>query len=369
MSKKILIFDRFNSAQFPGGDTIQINAIKDFLIRENYSVKISRNPLENLESYDYIFIFNLTNPLEAYIQVSAALRYSKPYIIFPVYWNLDKLKMKDVISLKTIVKSSLPEKVKSFIRGREFLIKYASLIKELELNERKFLRTDKIIKEILEKAYYIIPNSYAEAEHLNRLFKMKQLNNRVEVIYNGINTEEIRQIVNVNNIKTKFGLPNDYICCIGGIGPRKNQLNLIKAANKCKVNLVLIGKTSKGYEKYNNYLKKIATNNIYFLGHLSQEETFQILKNSRGHIQPSFIETPGLASLEAATMGLPVIVSKTPPVEEYFSENAIYCDPKNIKSINGAIQKLYNIDNNINNKEWIYKYDWNKVLKKITSLL
>lgn len=366
---KVLIFNRMNSSKFPGGDTIQINAIKDFLINHNFSVTVSDNPLENLSSYDYVFIFNLTNPLEAYVCMKACEKYNKPYILFPVYWNLDSLKFPFQFNLKIIAKKILPKFLKSYYRASQFLKMNTSIAKYFKIKGTELFNIDRCIKSILKNAYYVCPNSYAEWDHLNDNFNLNQINKNIKVIYNGIDLQKLDSIKQDDSIKEKYGLPDSYICCVGGIGPRKNQLNLVKAANLGNINVVLIGKAASGYEDYFEAVKSVSGPNIFFLEHLPQEEVFTIMKSSKGHIQPSFIETPGLASLEAMALNIPIIVSNKDPVKEYFGNYVVYCEPDQIDSIYNSLllcQDSNNLMNVTNNT--ITMYDWNNVLVKLLLL-
>lgn len=369
MPKKILIFDRFNSAQFPGGDTVQIKAIEKYLIQKGHNVTLSHNPQEDLSPFDYILIFNLTNPYEAYICAKAAVKYKKPYILFPVYWNLDSLNMPVNKSVKSMVKKVLPFFLKNIIRGRNFYQANKQLMMELGLKPQEVFDMNKIIVYILENSSVICPNSIAEWKHLEDNFRVSKLNNNYKVIYNGIYLKELLSIVKDEEIFQKYNLPKEYICCVGGIGPRKNQLNLIKAANEANINIVIIGQASKGYESYYDEVKASAKQNIIFLGQLPQSETFKIVKNSIAHIQPSFIETPGLASLEAAALGVNIIVANTGPVKEYFSENVYYCNPYEPESIKLSLVIAYNQKKKENNIPFfINNYDWENVLRPLGDL-
>lgn len=368
MKKRILIFDRFNSAQFPGGDTIQIRAIEKFLNESDYLVSITNNPEENLIDFDYVLIFNLTNPFEAYICAKAAIKFNKPYILFPVYWNLDDLKMPINKSFKSILKMLLPRQVKSYVRAKKFIGNNNDIIHKQKLNSKDFFSVEKVIEYVIKHAYYICPNSHAEWEHLEENFNLNKLNKNIKVIYNGVFLSELKQLTKDDLIKKKYNLPEKYICCVGGIGPRKNQLNLVKAANKAKVNLVIIGQSSNGYENYYSQVLKVAKENIYFVGQLSQIETFKIIKSSHGHVQPSFIETPGLASLEAVALGTKVVVAETRPVKEYFLDNAFYCNPRSIESISLNLALIYSDTTQYDNS-WIGKYDWNKALFELKGII
>jgi hypothetical protein len=53
---------------------------------------------------------------------------------------------------------------------------------------------------------------------------------------------------------------------------------------------------------------------------------------------PSTLETPGLAALEAAACGCPVVITSVGSTKEYFRNDAIYVDPDRIESIADGIQ-------------------------------
>jgi glycosyltransferase involved in cell wall biosynthesis len=373
MIKRILLFNRINSSDFPGGDTVQIKAIYNFLLNNGYTVHISDNPLIDLGDFDLIFIFNLTNPLEACLFAKSAERYSKPYILFPIYWNLDTFKYSLGINPRFIIKNFLPNYAKWIYRVFKFIKIHYKKVRLLEINPLFILREKNVYEYILKNSKYICPNSVAEYDHLESLFSLNKINKNIKVIYNGVDIKIVDSLTlgnEINIVKNKYKLPSNYICCVGGIGPRKNQLNLVKAANETGIPVVIIGNPVKGYEGYFERIKQLAKKNVLFLGHLPQSEIFHILKNSSGHIQPSYIETPGLASLEASAIGCPICVSNTSPVIEYFENHAIYCDPNDINSISKCLKKLFygEVDLNATN-DIRRKFDWNKTLMSILPLI
>jgi len=42
------------------------------------------------------------------------------------------------------------------------------------------------------------------------------------------------------------------------------------------------------------------------------------LRFAKAHLLPSFLETPGLSSLEAASLGVPILIGNDEPVKEVF---------------------------------------------------
>ena len=80
---------------------------------------------------------------------------------------------------------------------------------------------------------------------------------------------------------------------------------------------------------------------MYFLGEIKHESLSSIYSHAKVHVLPSFRESPGLATLEAAAHGVNCVVSIYGPVTEYFGQDAWYCDPLNEDSIKTAILEAW----------------------------
>lgn len=70
--------------------------------------------------------------------------------------------------------------------------------------------------------------------------------------------------------------------------------------------------------------------NTYFLGEVPHEDLVGLYDRARVHVFPSFRESPGLATLEAAGRGVNCAVSHLGPVTEYFRNLMRYCNPYSI---------------------------------------
>lgn len=370
MSKKrIALLDRVDSTLFSGGDTVQIHAIYNFLYSQGYKVDIINSFNVDYSRYDLAILFNLNRPFETYIYSLEVLRYGIPYYIFPIYWDIDAVIPKGQSSTGINIKKWIPKGFKKALKPYYYYTTYWSQLKRFGVGITSVYSINKIINEILKNAVLIFPNSAAELVHLIQRFNYEVIENKSIVIKNGIEKEiELQKGV---PDRLKHFLQMDYICCVGGIGPRKNQLNLVKAVANLNVNLLIIGEPSNKDIDYYNYLKKIATKNVYFIGRQDRATVLLLMFHSIGHIQPSFIETPGLASLEAACLGKPIVVSNVAPVKEYFLDHVIYCDPHSVVSIKESIQKLLFDPSKGEQLQQLVlnNYTWEKVLEPLPEII
>jgi len=132
------------------------------------------------------------------------------------------------------------------------------------------------------------------------------------------------------------------VLCAARIEGIKNQLNLIKALNNTAYTLLLIGSPAPNQKRYYEECRKIAAENIIFHERVSQQELIHYYKQAKVHALPSWFETCGLSSLEAAAMGCNVTITEKGYTREYFGSDAYYCDPQSPESIFNQIEKAAN---------------------------
>ena len=195
-------------------------------------------------------------------------------------------------------------------------------------------------KEILENVDGILPNSYEELEQICRIFKLdyEDMSSKSNIIPNAIEKDS-KDIKNPENAR----LPSNYVLQVGRIGTVKNQIKVLQALKKKKeIPIVFIGKPEN--RKYYNMCRKLAhkRGNVFFIESVPHNEMDWYYQNAICHVNPSFRESPGLASMEALYNGLPIVTSdeKYCPCKFYrFNEIAYLCEPYSTNSIKKAILK------------------------------
>jgi glycosyltransferase involved in cell wall biosynthesis len=243
----------------------------------------------------------------------------------------------------------------------------------------------KNVKYEIENSDIIIVNSESEKrmieKKISKTSKIKVLHNAVDDDFNIIE-DSLKDI-----FLKKIGLKKfEYVLSVGMPDERKNSINMVKAfinvhkyINK---KLVIIGSPRFIFEKnkkiFNELLKK-HSEIIIHIPFLDKEKESHLLKsayfNCAFHYLPSYIETPGIANLEALYFGKNIVVGDCPPVREYFGSKAIYCDPANIKSIEKALLEgnglpYYNLENiELVRKKYLYSIIVQQLVEIYKSLL
>jgi glycosyltransferase involved in cell wall biosynthesis len=191
------------------------------------------------------------------------------------------------------------------------------------------------MKEIVDNTSVFLPNSISEMKRVATEFKLKNYN--YISIPNAIDKSVFSDESDAQN--NKFQEYKDCIICAARIEGRKSTLNLVRAVKDTNYKLVLVGNESQNQKKYVEQVHKEAGENVIFLGAIPHEDLKKLYKVAKVHVLASWMETPGLSSLEAAAM--------------------------DVKSISKAIDIAYNTPFNPKLKEKILKkYIWEETAKE-----
>ena len=341
---KILFQNRANAFEKWGGDTTQMVETKNHLEKYDIDIKISLEANPDVSNYDLIHIFNIQGSEYGIKQVLNAKYNKKPVALSTIYW--------DFTYFNNIMKEG-------YIYSENHLIKSLANINQNIPNLLiKFLNFNKSIKEkkyarlMLKESDILLPNSYSELEIISLSFKMPEIRQKSVIIPNGISTSKFQNNNSSESLDILKFLPDEYVLEVANFGIWKGQLKVISALLEYpKIPLVFIGNLESTYAKECIKLGNIR-GNTYFLGEIPHEEIYPYFSNAKVHVLPSFRESPGLSTLEAAVFGANCVVSFHGPIAEYFGLDIFCCDPKNVESIKNAILKAWNSPkkNNLKNR-------------------
>jgi glycosyltransferase involved in cell wall biosynthesis len=207
----------------------------------------------------------------------------------------------------------------------------------------------------LSGASYLLPNSKSEYDRLKRDFAVT---NKYRVIPNGVS----KLFIESNEYVKKDA---SMVICVARIEGIKNQLNLVKALRNTSFRLFLIGGFSPNQEKYYKQCKRLATSNISFIQHVPQPDLINFYKKAKVHILPSWFETTGLSSLEAAVLKCNVVITDKGDAKEYLNKYAFYCDPALPQSIFEAVDAASKAQVNPDLAEMVKgNYTWEKAAEE-----
>jgi len=199
--------------------------------------------------------------------------------------------------------------------------------------------------------------------------------NKIVTIYNGIEKKYKPYPVEAQRLKEKLNIQGPVLLYIGRITPYKGVNHIIEAYKIVKneiqnLNLVIGGKPDYLMEKEYNYWKEVYKD-VYFMGYLPEDEVpFYYSMGDIFLTYSSSSEGFGLTPLEAISCGTPVICSSILVYREILKDKAIFVPPNDSIKLAEKIKILLKDDelrHNLvkNAKEFIKKYSWNKVGKRL----
>ncbi len=143
---------------------------------------------------------------------------------------------------------------------------------------------------------------------------------------------------------------------VGGIEPRKNSINLLKAfvavrAMQPTAKLLIVGgATLFDYRDYRDQFMSLVDSDdvadgLILPGVVSDQVLAQLYQLADAFVFPSVKEGWGLAVLEAIAFGLPVLASNQAPFTEFLSPaSAALVDPADVEAIAAAMQEIIKPD-------------------------
>lgn len=199
---------------------------------------------------------------------------------------------------------------------------------------------------IFDKVDVLIPNSHSEKKFITSVWG-KHLSEKISVIYNSITVERFSKEIRFS--ARDLGIHKRFILNVSFQDERKNTLGLLEAfkntMNLHDLQLVMIGGNRFVNEKNKLNFEKLLQDighRVHLINFLppGSDEIVCLLQECEFHLLPSFVETPGLATLEALAANKPCLVGECAPTMEYFDNCVTFCNPKSVKSIEDGIMRL-----------------------------
>ncbi len=299
--------------QNPGGGEVQLLKTKEYLEKLGVSVKLFDIWNDKLRDFDILHVFGSVK--DALPMMEEAKRAGIKTVLSTICWYSWRSAWGTYGSLKTRSTAVLHHAAKVFF---------------------PFVPSER--KRMMEIADILMPNSDMEARQLCRFFLVPH--EKIRVVPNGV--DPVFASASSEPFIKKFGL-RDFVLCVGRIEPRKNQLNMIRALSGTKMPFVIIGDPVKTYPEYYQACRKAAGKNVHFLGGIPHDS--ELLRSAYAacdtFLLASWLETPGLAALEACLAGAKIVITQEGATREYFRNLAAYVNPSNCRDIRSKTLTVY----------------------------
>lgn len=348
---RVAFIARATLFKVPGGDTRQMEMTAKYLRAAGIVADILLSDQDiDYSQYDLLHFFNIIRPGDIMVHVE---RSGKPFVVSPIFVEYG--------SINENSKGRIAAFAGRLLAGGK--LEYIKTIARWLLNGEKvaskkylLLGHNGSVNWLLKRVACLLPNSQNEMRRFKRVY---HTDTKFHVVPNGIDTEILDKRFEV--------LPEykDAVVCVARFEPLKNQLALIKALQGTDYKVFLHGKPSPNNLAYYNQCIAAAGGNIEVRDWLQGDELFRVFTSAKVHVLPSYFETTGLSSLEAAVMGCNIVVTDKGDQRDYFQDDAWYCDPDDISSIKNAVDAAYNAPYDEQFKKRILEqYTWRKAAEE-----
>ncbi|MBE0596622.1 MAG: glycosyltransferase family 4 protein [Desulfuromonadales bacterium] len=333
---RVLFQSRTTLFSVPGGDTVQILKTKEFLERLGANVAISTELEPDLADYDLVHLFNLIRPQEVLAQARNARRQGRKITLSTIYGLYTEYDRKARGGIGGLLSRSLSTGQTEYLKT----LARAGKNREFHRGTLQYLRCGHLgaQREIVSLVDVFLPNSEGEKGRVLTDFP-GAAGKPFVIVPNAVDTHLFDS--EATEIAPELEPYRGCVLCVARIEGRKNQLNLVRAMQGLPWSLVLAGKPAPNHLDYYEQIRREAGPNVHFHGQLDHALLPALYKVARVHVLVSWMETPGLSSLEAAAMGCALVVTDRGDTREYFEDYASYCEPDSVESIRAAILKAY----------------------------
>jgi glycosyltransferase involved in cell wall biosynthesis len=202
----------------------------------------------------------------------------------------------------------------------------------------------------IRSASVLLPNSCAEQEQLVKLMRREdqpETRAKCRVVVNGVSSDELDAGLGIDKCpwgdavaRLKDAYPT-VVLELARCDRLKNQVGLLQALwTDPSVGIILAGPIGARSQ----YCKRVrslaaARPGILLLDTVPRQEVGALLRAADVHILPSWQETTGLSSLEAAACAVPTVASVRAPFDEYLGGTSIPVDPTRGATIRSALKE------------------------------
>lgn len=171
---------------------------------------------------------------------------------------------------------------------------------------------------------------------------------KISVVYNGVN--DLFKPVDAetkDQVKAQFAEGADYFLFVSALQPRKNLPRLLEAfdlfqrQSNARMKLLVAGAHTWAQNEIAQKLRVMQfSDDVIFLGHLSQQQLAHVTAGALALAYVSLFEGFGIPIAEALNTDTPVITSQTSSMPEVAGEAAVLVDPLSVNSIAEALHTV-----------------------------
>ncbi len=205
---------------------------------------------------------------------------------------------------------------------------------------------------------------------------------KISVVYEGVE-EKFRPIEDedaIQQVKSKYGLPEQYFLYVGSLKPHKNVHTLIRIFKRLTQQelvespLVLVGKKDKRYPPGFETLAQLKNEKgLIHIPYVDGADLPALYSGALALVHLSLYEGFGLTLLEAMACGTPVIAARSASIPEVVGEAALLvnsCSDREIMEAIVRVEKFAAIREQLSQKgrQQVRRFRWDEAARQTAEI-
>jgi glycosyltransferase involved in cell wall biosynthesis len=335
---RILLVNHGIAGQFKGGDGVQLQQTGRLLQRRGHTVAHTNSNTPDVRGFDLVHVFNCRHLSSFTSQVDTCVATGVPLVVSPIWISIPRAFWGSRASLAALEKvvnhgQHHGEAALASLSQRTFALHQDGQVFHHHGGTSQDHFGLSQLSNILKKAAGLLPNSWLELQAIRT--DLHWSGSTFHVAPYGVDPK-IFLDSDPEPFRQHTGIRQPFVMQAGRIEPAKNQAMLCWALRDTSLPIVLIG-SRENWPGYAEVCKSIAGDRLTIIDHLPPHLLASAYAACGVHALPSWCETCGLVSLEAALSGTPIVGSTFGHELEYLRGDALYADPANGESIKLAV--------------------------------
>jgi len=348
---KILMRNRSDALQKPGGDTVLMERMRDGLQSIGHRVEFDLDFAADVRRYDLVHLFNLTLPDLIRPMAIEASAHGVPFVIhalqedWPRFYN------------RALAAAIILEKYVSSGQPRDRLASALAMLRECPAAEKPLCPE-------AARAATILCTGEEEA----RLIGLTYPGTRTDVVHLAPGVVNSLDPGGPGEFRRAYGV-EDFVLCVGRLEPRKNQLALLAALEDEDIPVVFADGGFSYAAEYASACRKFARRGrTLFTGRLSPQMLHSAHCAARVSCFPSWYELPGLAALEAACLGRNMVASPWGTLPDYLGNACRYVEPDDLTGLRKAVLEAWESPPSAALRSAAARFTWEKTVQAVESV-
>jgi len=337
----VLLVNHGNASAWGGGDGVQIRETAKRLQQRGHRVAMVNSDRPDPQGFDLVHIFNCRVHHSFVQQMSACQQYGTPVVVSPIWVSIPKALWGSrgtmAVLQKLVDQGESGEQALALLRQRQLTVQLPEGTVEAGGGGSCDLGWLAQVGSLLREADGLLPNSWLELKAVQS--DLGWWGDCFEVAHYGVDPRLFLD-ADPEPFRAHTGIQGPFVVQGGRIEPAKNQGMLCWALRESQLPVVLIG-GSQNWPAYAQLCRQIYGERLTIIDHMPQTLLASAFAAAAVHVLPSWMETCGLVTLEAALTGTPVVGSTFGHELEYLQGDTWWADPADPGSIRTAVESAW----------------------------